>query len=663
MTPEDRQMVFFEPCKTKEELQWFMKAFLNVDLPDRIIDEDSTSSPVDFIWDVYKCMLTGKGPTRHVVAAARNSAKTLAAVIVRFFGMVHFRRDGTHLAANLEQSKSASRYLNRFLSGPDIAPFVVKNNTREIELANLPANSYTKRNISVLQVAVATLGGVNSQRGSLNTRDELDLVPQTILSEASFQADPTQDEHMFDPIEINLSSRKSNSGPIQSLLDEAEDGKTPTLQAHKWSNADWMKKCPSDIAQTDKPVNAWINVENLKTIWDINDYNALAGAEQALMKEVRAYQGCVSCPAFIVCQGRSVNQTGTQKMLRTREFVATVLQSVKDPEKIIAQSLNWRPETSAVVFRVFNKRRHFLGAISAWYWLFGEFYNPNKWPKERLIEAMSSGKISILAEITPTKKAIYNKLIEDGWTVTYGIDWGYSPDPAVCVVVAYHKRKKRAFILNTDQALNHSNDDWAEYVKTEVYPLYPCEFVAPDIEDKGTPVHFRKRGMACLDKKPSRIETGVSQIRGLLWNVAEQRENFAILDDGDLGNNKWVAECFEKWTYLKTAMGYQYGKFDTNSEYTHPLDAIRYALHPFIDVTEAKIAAKQPKTENQAIVAAASGNKEAAKEIQDKVIEQGAKAALERHFKEEFGLEGVFKTEEKQKSPEKKSGHGLKFRF
>src|SRR5690606_13648750 len=133
-------------------------------------------------------------------------------------GMAHFRRDGTHLAANLDQSRSASKYLSKFLEAEEIKPFIFVNNTREIELRGLPANSYTKRDLAVLRIAVATVGGVNSQRGSLNTRDELDLVPPAILSEAAFIADPTQDEHRFTAVDINLSSRKTNSGPIQSLL-------------------------------------------------------------------------------------------------------------------------------------------------------------------------------------------------------------------------------------------------------------------------------------------------------------------------------------------------------------------------------------------------------------------------------------------------------------
>ena len=674
LSPEDRLKFFFEPCKTKEELKWHMKAFLKVELPDQIIDEESTSTPMEFVWSVYKCMLTGKGATRHVVAASRNSAKTLGAVVVRFYGMVHFRRDGTHLAANLEQSKSANKYLDKFFNISDVTPFLTITNTREKKLENLPENSYTKRSESGLQIAVATVGGVNSQRGSLNTRDELDLIPQTILSEAAFIADPTQDEHMFEPIELNLSSRKSNSGPVQELVDEAEKGLNTTLKLHKWSTVDWMRQCSPETHRPDLPrVKVWLNYENLKTTWDQVNFDALSSVEQTLQREVLAYEGCRKCPAFVLCQARAPEQTQTIRALRSIPFIQGIIETVKDPEKLIAQGLNWRPESSAVIFRTFSRRRHFLDPTHAWFWCFNEYFNPHKLSPAEIEHVLKEGRPFERAKLTPTKDDFYNRLADDGWKIVYGVDWGVV-DQAVVLCIAFHKRTGRAFFFHIETATGHSNDDWAEHIAKYVYPKFPCEVVAPDMADRAAPIYFRKRSIPSLDKKPSRIETGVSQLRGLLWNVEMQKEKMILLDDGDMGTMEWVAECFEKWTWMKNATGYQVGKFDGDSEYTHPLDAARYALDQFIDHQVGKFKVAQPKTKEQAIQEAAAGNGDALRKFQQ--VEGDTKSHFAEHMASEFGLTNIYDHEKALKEEQrvvdggvieptlrKKPGNSLKFSF
>jgi len=677
-SPEEQIQFFYEPCKSRGELKDHIKAFLKIDLPDNIIDEDSTSTPLDFIWEVYNVMRTGEGPTRHVVAAARNTAKTLCASIIRFYGMTHFRRDGTHLAANLDQSRSANKYLAKFLQIPEVTPFVRVDNSREKELAGLPPNSYTKRDVAVLRIAVATVGGVNSQRGSLNTRDELDLVPPAILSEAAFISDPTQDEHMFEAIEINLSSRKTNSGPIQTLLDEAEAGKSVRLKAHKWSTVDWMKRCEDGVYMTKKPtLRAWINIETLKSTFGEKDYEVLSSAEKTLQKEYIVGQGCKTCPAFAVCLGRSIRQPGKQRMLRSIAFVDDLITTVKSPDKIIAQALNWKPESSAVIFRTFNKRRHFLGYAASWEWLFGEVFNPHKLGADEIEEIKKNGQPHERAKLTPTKQQIYRKLCETGWLFHYGVDWGYNPDPAVCVVTAYHKKQRRAFILHTESALNHSNQDWADHIREHIYSIFPCDMVCPDHADKASPTYFRKTpSIPCSDKKPPRIETGVSQVRGLLWNVKHQKELLVVLDDGPLGQNEYVADCFMKWTHKKTPLGFDFTKFDTDSEYTHPLDALRYALHPFLDQQDAKIKVSQPKNRGQTLLAASRGDEESIKEVQRMAETETTKDAFQEHLQKEFGLTDIYRDEAKLKAergpkdpdsteavPLPRRGGGLKFTF
>jgi hypothetical protein len=72
------EQMLLTPCRSKEELNQWIKTFFGIPLPDYTLDEDSTSSPMQFVWDVYETALTGKRDrTTFVVAASRNSCKCL----------------------------------------------------------------------------------------------------------------------------------------------------------------------------------------------------------------------------------------------------------------------------------------------------------------------------------------------------------------------------------------------------------------------------------------------------------------------------------------------------------------------------------------------------------------------------------------------------------
>lgn len=639
-TPEERMQYFYEPCKTKEELRLHMIGFLGIDFPDVIIDEDSTSTPLTCVWEIYQVMLTGKGPTKHVVAASRGTAKTMTAAVVRLYAMVHFRRSGTHLAATEDQSKSANQYLDKFLRIPEVAPFVTESNTKTRTLEGMPVNSFTKVTKAQLRVAVATMAGVNSQRGSFNTKDEVDLIQATILSEGALVAEPTQDEHQFDPISLYLSSRKTASGPVQKLLDDQDENPNPRTRIHKWSLVDWMKQCPPDIHRPDLPrIEAWIDDESLKVTWGQENHQRLSENAANKQRHVYAYTGCKSCPAFVACQARSPKQTQKIRYLRGIAFVSDLIDDIKgDADKIIAQVLNLRPESSSIVFRRFNRNRHYLKPLRAWKWLFGEDY-------------VQKDQFDI-----PSKLDIYKKLVEQGWHINYGVDFGYRPDPAICLIVAYHKRQKRAFILHVDHALDHAPEDWAQYIADNIHTIYPADLVCPDV---GTapkaPIYFRQKQIPSLSKKPSRVETGVGQIRGLLWNVKEQTEKMAVLDDSEYetSTNGFVAESFSKWTHKKGPLGFDYTKFDGDAFGADVCDAARYALDPFIDTQDAKFAAVQPKTQEQVYQeATASGNTDELSKVQ-KEIESNAKKHFAAHMAEEFGLKGIYETEKKMREIER----------
>jgi hypothetical protein len=642
----DRSALFFAPLESKEDLRLWLKVFLNLELPDAIVDEESNSDPLQFVWDVYDSMRSKNGPKRFVAACARNTGKTLTACIIRFLSLVHWRRSGTHLAANLQQSASATLYLEKFLAIPEIAPYVKISNTRTKELAGLPSNSWTTLSTCNVRVTTASIAGVNSQRGSLNFVDECDLIDAAILAEKSWIADPTPEG--LPPVEVSLSSRKSNSGPIQRLITEAESGDT-SIALHKWSMVDWMRPCPIELHRPDLGcVSASINTETLRITWGEEAAEILSDSDKQIQRQYTAFSGCRTCPAFVACLGRSAKRDSSRGRLRDEQFVGNVLKEASDPAVIIAQGLNWKPETSAVVFRLFNRRRHMARAAEFYRWAIGSYFVPPGKNQEEVDNIMAGIDELAKAMITPTKVQIYAALRKAGWKVHIGVDWG-AIDPAVALWVAYHRPTRRLAIIHCEAATGYPNADWASYIHDGGWQSFPADLVTPDMADPNSPIYFGRLRMPCHDKKPARIETGVSQFRSFLWNPATQQEHFMLLDDGDMGMNKWVAECLEKWTYKKTPIGYDYKHFADN-EYTHPLDALRYAADPWIADLIVSFSSKQPKTEQEQTIAAKMGDKEAMRQ-QAAIVKEELQRLFQDQIGNEMGLANPFKEEKRlQKS-------------
>jgi hypothetical protein len=69
--------ILFTPCKDKDTLRTWIKVYFGVDIPDCIVDETSTGTPMDMIWDVYSHFLNPKetDPGRVLYYASRDSFK------------------------------------------------------------------------------------------------------------------------------------------------------------------------------------------------------------------------------------------------------------------------------------------------------------------------------------------------------------------------------------------------------------------------------------------------------------------------------------------------------------------------------------------------------------------------------------------------------------
>lgn len=647
----------FEPVETPEDFDTWLRYWLDVEFPWDTVDPDSTSSPLKNLWSVYRAMLYGENPNMHVVAAARNSMKTLNSSAIHFFSLLQFRRDTAHIAATLNQSAAAGSYLNKFIlrNGSILQSYISVANFRKTEFINLPQTDFTDKTDAKIQIVTATKKGANAPRASCLVFDEVDLTDQTILDEAAFVADPTRDRHRFNPVFVYLSSRKTNSGPIQSLIDKAEQPGQTKVKLHKWSAVDMMKTCTPEIRGSEEYTGkAYVNTDDLRVIFGEEQFLAsVPPTSQALWKETAVFSNCITCPAFVACQGHSARQRGESPSLRSREFIGDMVSAVKNSSAIISQWLNWQPDPGGIVFRSFSRHKHLLDPFDFYEYITGQTYNPTDGTQEEFDELVDNATIDELMRLSPNKEQLYAAMIQSGWDVTFGVDWGFDPDPANCIVIGYHRKLGKACVLHYEQANRYADHVWAAEVERKIAPLYPPSIICPDMANKSSPTFFKNHTVWSESKE--KIEVGVSFIRGLLWNPIRQSADFAVLDDslwvGEEGNLIAVGS-FEHWSHLKKPNGeFDYDRFE-DDDYTHPLDALRYALAPYVKNKTGSISSTQPG--QQRVYYGMSQE-----EIDAIKARQKYDQHLREHILETTGVDLKEKTGDKQKP---KSG-SLKFKF
>jgi hypothetical protein len=117
------------------------------------------------------------------------------------------------------------------------------------------------------------------------------------------------------------------------------------------------------------------------------------------------------------------------------------------------------------------------------------------------------------------------------------------------------------------------------------------DLLCPDTADKSSPSESAKRGMPARGKKPQKIDTGISWLRARIWAPARQDHSFVILQEG----NEYVIESFQKYQYKRGPMGFLLGVFDEDSEFSHVIDAVRYAIDPYVLASDSTFSAQQPK--------------------------------------------------------------------
>lgn len=126
----------FVRCTSKEALSRWIQLFLQLDLPDCIVTEESNSTPLDMVWEIYNKAISNNDEqfSRVMAYATRGGYKTLGASILEILGLFHLRRNVGHMAATREQSEKSQQYVRDFLALPYLRDFVSRQSAKYAEI-------------------------------------------------------------------------------------------------------------------------------------------------------------------------------------------------------------------------------------------------------------------------------------------------------------------------------------------------------------------------------------------------------------------------------------------------------------------------------------------------------------------------------------------------
>jgi len=157
------------PCETREELKQWLLNFLDVDLPDCIVDkEHSNCTPFDMVWLIYNSALRTQDITNALFIANRSGSKTFGAAVLEFLLLQHDKRSITHIGAIEKQAKRAYQYFQEFYRRDKFKDFVDKMIMEKTIVKN-------RGTFEILPCTLSACNDPNSlvktQRGTLKIKD------------------------------------------------------------------------------------------------------------------------------------------------------------------------------------------------------------------------------------------------------------------------------------------------------------------------------------------------------------------------------------------------------------------------------------------------------------------------------------------------------------
>lgn len=532
-----KRQVLFTPCESKEALKDWIEVFLDLDIPDSIVDPQSTSSPMDALWEIYQRARLNDDPTfsRVLTYAARDSFKTLSAAIIEVLMVLHLRRNVAHMAAIKSQAKKAQSYVKKFFGRPFLRDFKVGDSVERTEIlryehvhtaqcasgcaahgkevlskSELDALPVEQQDLyaeieNYIVIIVATMTGTNSEHVPFLCVDEVDVLPNPAAYEEAKMIPAPINGQM--PITLLTSTRKFSFGLVQKEIDNALDEKgREKLKIRHWNLIDVTQKCPPSRHQPDKPrLPIYRSNETLRSMGEA-DYNLLSPEQQKEYVRDEGYHGCLhNCRIFAACKGLlATKQKSTSKLLKPVEHTQNQFGHVS-VETAKAQLLCWKPSTVGLIYPRLDRDIHLITPTQMAYLITGEKADPNL-TKAQLVEVFR----------------------QRGCRFSTGMDFGYTH---LFAAVTAAIDNNRCFIFDVVSVPEIETVQKIELCDAKIKQFDPR--IWADTADPGSIRMFKKAGYRMMQwkKEAGSVVGGIEVVRSKLMPAIGQPELFFLRGD------------------------------------------------------------------------------------------------------------------------------------
>ena len=522
----------FVPCRTQETLHQWIEVYLGLDIPDTLVDPDSTCSPMGLIWEIYSKALSNEEHDfqRILAYAARDSFKTLGAAVLEVLAIVHLERDVAHMAAIEQQAAKAQSYVKAFFDRPILQDYITSDNKRKMDfvryyntrtgdnltekqfkaLSELEQRDFEKK-AHYISIILCTMQSTNSEHVPFFVIDEVDVIPtQHLKAYEEAKAIPcTRDGKL--PITLLISTRKFSFGKVQQEIDDAattiDDGSG--LHVRHWNLMDVTERCPTWRHKPEEPkVSIYYSDETLKSISE-EQYLKLDPEQKskAKYKKTAGYAGCLKCRLFAQCQGRLA--TGSKPYVRGSLLkpIADTIQKFRSSAVsfALAQYLCRKPSTEGLIYPSLERELHMLTAAQMASKITGEEY-PETFNRDSLVQLLRQREVRFVA----------------------GIDYGYTHNFAVPLIAL---DGNRAFIIGAWSQAELDPAQKIELLDSKIKSFDPVIYAdteAPDMNKL-----LKKKGYRVKDwkKTPGSVLGGIEIVRYKLAPSIGDPEMFFLAGD------------------------------------------------------------------------------------------------------------------------------------
>jgi len=500
--------ILFAPLQSASDIKDWVRLFLGLELPLEITDPDSTSSPLDAIWQVYNAFKTNSGDVNpgYILLSCREGMKTVSVAILETLLMLHFQIEIAHAAAIESQSSVGLGYISEFIA--KIKPLM--------DYAGWEPDTANKRTIkfktpqgkiTYIKVLICTVKGMNSLHVNALFLDELDLADPKALKQARNIVGYSKG--IFG-ITVYLSTRKYAFGNMNDAIESAQEKNYKII---KWNILDVTEACPPSRHLPDEPKEDRY-VANSLPLRQLSkeEFDMLPDPEKSKWSVVKdAHKGCVGCPLLPVCRKRLSEkpQTATGGFYKP---IVSVIQKFRDndPDTAEAELMCWRPGSEGLIYPRFVSQVG-KGNVIDYKEAFETLFGPTNRPVNQL--------------------TLLNAMHDAGIQFFAGVDWGYTHDFTIIIMAMIPNGE--VWVMDCFGAPGFEMEDmlrvaipYRDKYRVQAWfcdPAYPANCKTFTRNQMKAP-KFTKDVMAGIESIRSKITTGTGKRLFKIINSADNKK-------------------------------------------------------------------------------------------------------------------------------------------